>query len=143
MKVDIDLHPLERELSELKIPLMADSVSAGFPSPADDYIEQAIDLNKELIKNPSATFFGRVKGLSMSNAGITPGDVLIVDRSLEPSNNRLVVSIINGEFNLKRLSKVDNGLYLLPENGAFKPTKITPEMDFQVWGVVTYVIKKV
>lgn len=128
--------------TELQLPLMGNTISAGFPSPADDFIDQAIDLNKELIKNPSATFLGRVKGVSMIDAGIYPEDILIVDKSLDVRSGDIVVSFINGEFTLKRISLDKNGIWLLPENKAYQPVLVTEENEFLIWGIVTYVIKK-
>jgi DNA polymerase V len=117
-------------------------ISAGFPSPAGDYLEEAIDLNKELIRNPSATFFGRVKGLSMADAGIGDEDILIVDKSLAPRDGRIVVCFLDGEFTLKEICIRGKRLSLLPANREFHPIEITEEHNFKIWGVVTYVIKK-
>ena len=119
------------------------AVEAGFPSPAEDYIEGSLDLNKHLIKHPAATFFVRVSGDSMINAGIYPGDILIVDRSLEAIDKKIVIAVIDGELTVKRLKHRDNLLFLEPENEAYLPIKITKEMSFEVWGVVTNVIHKV
>lgn len=117
-------------------------ISAGFPSPADDYMEAGIDLNRELIRNPGATFFGRVKGFSMQDAGISDGDVLVIDKSLEPRNGAVAVCFLDGEFTVKRI-RIENGeLFLVPENKEFQPIPITAGNDFMVWGIVTYVIKK-
>lgn len=126
--------------AEIKVPLYASAVSAGFPSPADDYLELSLDLNKYLIKHPAATFYVRVKGDSMINAGIHDGDLLIVDKSVEPENDDVVVCVINGEFTVKRLKKVNGEIYLIPENSHYQAVKISENMDFQVWGVVTYTI---
>ncbi len=126
--------------ADIKVPLYASAVSAGFPSPADDYLELSLDLNKYLIKHPAATFYVRVKGDSMINAGIHDGDLLIVDKSVEPENNDVVVCVINGEFTVKRLKKVNEEIYLIPENSHYQAVKISENMDFQVWGVVTYTI---
>ncbi|MHB8261747.1 MAG: LexA family protein [Bacteroidia bacterium] len=126
----------------VKIPLYSSAVSAGFPSPADDYIEKHIDLNEELIDNATATICISVNGTSMVNANIYSGDVLIVDRSREPKNNNIVVGVINGDFTVKRISKTKDSLYMMPENKDYKPIKITEEMDFKVIGVVTYIIHK-
>lgn len=128
--------------SEVELPLVNESISAGFPSPADDYIELSIDLNKELIKNQSSTFYGRVKGYSMKDAGIEDNDVLIIDKSLEPKNGSVAVCFLDGEFTVKRISIKKDFIYLNPENNSFKPIKITKENDFVIWGIVTYVIKK-
>jgi DNA polymerase V len=122
--------------ADIKVPLYASAVSAGFPSPADDYLELSLDLNKYLIKHPAATFYVRVKGDSMINAGIHDGDLLIVDKSVEPENDDVVVCVINGEFTVKRLKKVNGEIYLIH----YQAVKISENMDFQVWGVVTYTI---
>lgn len=128
--------------TELEIPIFTPPVSAGFPSPAEDYTDRSIDLNKELIKNPYATFLARVKGFSMKDAGIEPDDILVIDKSLEPENNKIAVCFIDGEFVLKRIKKGKDCVWLMPENKDFNPIKITEENDFCVWGIVTYVIKK-
>lgn len=105
-------------------------------------MEQGIDLNRELIRNPAATFYGRVKGLSMKDAGIDEGDVLVIDRSLEPRNGAVAVCYLDGEFTVKRIRIDDEGLFLVPANESYQPMKITVENDFTVWGIVTWVIKK-
>ncbi|HBR15527.1 MAG TPA: peptidase S24 [Candidatus Omnitrophica bacterium] len=129
--------------TKLQLPLFLSRVRAGFPSPADDYLDKKLDLNEHLIQHPAATFFVKVKGDSMINAGIQSGDILIVDRSLEPRDKRIVVAILNGEFTVKRIQKKNNKLYLVPENDAFPPMEITPAMDFEIWGVVIHVIHSV
>ena len=126
-----------------KIPLFEGSVQAGFPSPADDYMDMDLDLHDHLVQNPSATFCVKAIGESMTDAGIQSGDVMIVDRSLEPENRSIVLAVIDGEFTVKRVNVNDNELYLMPENDTFTPIKITEEMDFQIWGVVTFIIHKV
>jgi DNA polymerase V len=118
-------------------------VSAGYPSPADDYLDGALDLNQHLIQHPTATFFVRVAGDSMQEAGIHSGDVLIVDRALPPSDGSVVIAVINGELTVKRLSKRHGTLMLLPENQQYPPMPITETTAFEVWGVVTYVIHRV
>jgi len=128
--------------SKLELPLFQTGISAGFPSPADDYIEGRIDLNIELIKNPSSTFFGRVNGDSMINAGIGNGDLIVVDKSIEPRENSIVVCIIDGEFTVKRFKNIKGEYFLCPENDRYKPIKISSESDFKIWGTVTYSIKK-
>ncbi len=128
--------------TKLDINFAGFSVPAGFPSPADDYLEPKLDLNQFLIKHPSATFFVRVQGESMINAGIHNGDILIVDRALEPKNGDIAVCVIDGEFTVKRLQIIENELYLASENGDFSPIKVTEFQDFKVWGVVTFVIHK-
>ena len=128
--------------SLVEIPLFT-GISAGFPSPANDYLEEAIDLNKTLIRNPASTFFGRVKGLSMCDAGIDDDDILIVDKSIAPRHGMLAVCCIDGEFTLKQISYSKSGsIVLLPANPKYKPIVVTSENDFLIWGIVTYVIKK-
>ncbi|MFC5682337.1 LexA family protein [Flavobacterium sp. MAHUQ-51] len=128
--------------SELRIPFIPDGVSAGFPSPAADFTENNIDLNKELSENPLATFYIKVKGNSMIDAGIEDKDVLIVDRSIEPQDNKIAVCFIDGEFTVKRIKLEKNCLYLMPENNNYSPIKVTEENQLIIWGIVTYVIKK-
>jgi DNA polymerase V len=129
--------------SELRIPYVKEGVSAGFPSPAADFMETNIDLNKELSENPLATFYIKVKGNSMIDAGINDKDVLVVDRSLEPQNNKIVICFIDGEFTVKRIKLDKDCLYLMPENENYKPIKVTEENQLIIWGIVTYVIKNV
>ena len=124
------------------VPFYESPVMAGFPSPAEDYMELKLDLNKFLIRHPSATFYVRVKGSSMQNAGIHDGDILIVDRSLEPKDKDIAVCVVDGEYTVKRLRKTDKGLWLLPENPDYQAIKITEDNEFQIWGVVSYVIHK-
>ncbi len=125
---------------DIELPLFLESVSAGFPSPADDYLEGKLDLNDYLIMNPAATFLVRVTGDSMTNSGIYSGDLLIVDRSLEPKDGNIVIAVIDGELTVKRLRYVKNKLSLVPENPKYKPIEITESMNFEVWGVVSTVI---
>ena len=125
---------------KLERPLFTASVAAGFPSPADDYIEGKLDLNSYLIKHPAATFFVRVEGDSMIEAGIHSGDTLIVDRALEPVENNVVIARINGELTVKRIRKDSGKLFLIPDNSQYEPIRIDEEMDFEIWGVVTNVI---
>ena len=129
--------------SELRIPFIPDGVSAGFPSPAADFMENNIDLNKELSENPLATFYIKVKGNSMIDAGINDKDVLIVDRSIEPQDNKIAICFIDGEFTVKRIKLEKDCLYLMPENSSYSPIKVTEENQLIIWGIVTYVIKKV
>ncbi|MGE4519984.1 MAG: LexA family protein [Desulfobacteraceae bacterium] len=121
-------------------PVFMVPVSAGFPSPAEDYVEGSLDLNRHLIKHPAATFFVRVSGNSMVNAGIYPGDILIVDRSLEAVNNKIVIAVLNGELTVKRLKLKNSEIYLFPENPDYSPIKIEENSDFEIWGVATNVI---
>ena len=125
------------------MPMHEVRVSAGFPSPAEDYVEKTLDLNDLVIKHPAATFFVRVEGDSMVGAGICSGDVLVVDRALEPADNRVVVATLNGGFTVKRIQKREEAFFLVPENPDMEPLRIDPESDFQVWGIVTYVIHPV
>jgi DNA polymerase V len=124
-------------------PLFLVPVSAGFPSPADDYLEGKLDLNEHLIKHEAATFFVRVKGDSMIGAGIHSGDLLVVDRALAPTDNSVVIAVVNAELTVKRLSKQGGKLFLTPDNGMYKPIPITASTAFEVWGVVTHVIHAV
>jgi len=126
--------------SELPLPMIEGGISAGFPSPAQDYIDLKIDLNKELITNPSSTFYGRVKGSSMKDAGILDGDILVIDKSLEPQNGDTAVCFIDGEFTLKYIKIELDAVYLVPANSKFQPIKVTEENNFCIWGVVTYSI---
>ncbi|MBR1964474.1 MAG: translesion error-prone DNA polymerase V autoproteolytic subunit [Muribaculaceae bacterium] len=126
----------------LSLPYAESGIQAGFPSPAQDYIDESIDLNRELIKHPAATFFGRVSGDSMIDEGIEEGDILVIDKSLEPMNDDLAVCCIDGEFTLKRISIEENRILLLPSNPTFKPIEIVADNQFVIWGIVTYTIKK-
>ena len=127
----------------LDIPFYQSNVPAGFPSPAEDFMDLDLNLQEYLVQHPSATFCVRVTGDSMQNAGIYSGDVMVVDRALEPQNNTIVLAILDGEFTVKRIQKKGQELYLKPENSKFKPIQITEEMNFQVWGVVTHIIHKI
>lgn len=129
--------------SDVRIPMIPDGVSAGFPSPAQDFMENNIDLNKELSENPLATFYIKVSGNSMIDAGIEDKDVLVVDRSLEPSDKKIAICFIDGEFTVKRLKLEKYSLFLMPENQNYEPIKISEENNFIIWGIVTYVIKKI
>ena len=136
----IDIYSALTE-TELNLPIVTEGISAGFPSPALDFVDLSIDLNKHLIKHPSATFYGRVKGHSLKNAGIDDGDLLVIDRSLEPINDKIAVCFIDGEFTAKRIKLGKDELWLMPENEAYQPIKVEKEDDFLVWGIVTHVIK--
>ncbi len=124
------------------LPLHLSPVAAGFPSPADDFLEKCLDLNEYLVKNPPATFLVRVTGHSMKDAGIFDGDILVVDKSLQAVNGSVVVAILHGEFTVKTLKIQGMKTLLVPANGQYKPIEITPEMDCEVWGVVASVIRK-
>lgn len=162
MEQDLNIDPQKESLA----PMAEEGVHAGFPSPAQDYMNSFIDLNKELVRHPAATFFVRVVGDSMVDADVNEGDVLVVDKSLEPQDGDMAVCFIDGEFALKFISFTapddarvqgrrasrpgksydilpHRNLWLLPANGKYKPIEVTESNDFTVWGVVTYVIKKV
>lgn len=124
------------------LPLYLNSVSAGFPSPADDHVDQRIDLNRYLVKHPTATFLVRVVGDSMINAGIRQNDILVVDRSVEPRNGQIVVAAINGELTVKRLNKSGEGVFLMPENDNYEPIPLSDGDTNIIWGVVTNMIHK-
>lgn len=128
--------------AELRTPLVLARVAGGFPSPADDFVEEGLDLNDYVVKNRASTFFVRVEGDSMQNAGIFSGDILVVDKALQAADNRIVVAIVDGEFTVKRIKKIKGRLYLVPENEDYAAMEIAPESDFQVWGVVTFAIHK-
>jgi len=126
--------------TKITCPLFMVPVAAGFPSPAEDYIEGRLDLNKHLIKHPAATFFVRATGESMINAGIFPGDILIVDRSLEPTDKKVVIAVVNGELTVKRFRKIDGRAVLMPENKNYHKIEFTDGMDCEIWGVVVHVV---
>lgn len=126
----------------LPLPIYLTSVQAGFPSPAEDFLDRTLDLNELLIAHPAATFFVRVAGDSMRNAGISSGDILVVDRALQAADNKIVIAIVNGEFTVKRLKIREGKISLAPENPAYPILEMKEGNDFQVWGVVTYVIHK-
>ena len=128
--------------NSLEITLAQTGISAGFPSPADDFKEYKISLDKTLVRNKEATFYARVSGQSMVGAGLDDGDLLVVDKSLEPEHNKIAVCFIDGEFTVKRLKVTSEAVYLHPENPAYEPIKVTDGNDLQIWGIVTHVIKK-
>lgn len=138
----IDIVPVSNA-TELSIPFIENTISAGFPSPAEDYLESGIDLNKELIHHPSTTFFGRVKGDSMSGAGILEGDILVIDKSIDAKDDDIAVCFIDGEFTLKRIKKDKNAVWLVPANDKYKPIKVTADNDFLIWGIVTSIVRKI
>ncbi len=127
--------------SSLPLPYAEDGIQAGFPSPARDHISESIDLNRALIAHPAATFYGRVSGDSMIEEGIEEGDIIVIDRSLEPREGDLAVCCIDGEFTLKRLHFEKDRAWLIPSNETFDPIMVTPDDRFIIWGVVTYTIK--
>jgi len=121
-------------------PLFLSGVSAGFPSPADDYLDRKLDLNEHLVKNPAATFFVRVAGDSMIGAGINDNDILVVDRSLEPNTNNIVIAVVNGELTVKRLIKKGGSWRLVAENHKYPDMEINEEIPLEIWGVATFAI---
>ena len=131
--------PFERRTS-LRLPLVSASVEAGFPSPADDHLERGIDLNEELIRNAPATFFVRVKGDSMKDANIHSGDILIIDRSIRPTDRQIVVAMIDGEFTVKRFRNANGRILLEAANDSFSPIEVGEDQELTIWGVVTFII---
>ena len=123
--------------------LVEEGISAGFPSPAEDFKETRISLDRELVKNREATFYARVDGDSMIGAGLEDGDLLVIDRSLNPVNGKIAVCLINGDFTVKRIKKEKHKLFLVPENKKYKKIEIKEENELVIWGIVEYVIKKV
>ena len=122
--------------------LVEQGISAGFPSPADDFKEVRISLDKELVKNQESTFYARVSGNSMENAGLSDGDLIVIDRALDPVKNKIAVCFLDGEFTVKRIIKRGNKLYLRPENKDYNEIEIKDDNQLRIWGLVTYVIKK-
>lgn len=141
MKKQLEIHKIDLSTS-LPLQYADEGIRAGFPSPAQDYLEQAIDLNKELIRHPASTFYGRVAGDSMRDEGIEEGDILVIDKSLELMDDDLAVCFIDGEFTVKRVRLESDSAWLVPSNPNYPLIKVTPENDFIVWGIVTYTIKK-
>ena len=125
---------------QILTPIFLDSVSAGFPSPATDYMENKLDLNEHLIKHPAATFIVKAKGSSMTDAGILSGDLLIVDRSIDPKSNYIVIASIFGDLTVKKLQKKEKSLFLLSANSDYPSIEVKEEMECFIWGVVTYII---
>lgn len=128
--------------TQVELPYIDAGLRAGFPSPADDFIELSIDINKEYIKNKDTTFFAKVKGNSMINAGIFDDDLLIIDKSLEPQNNKIAICQIDGSFTVKRIKIEKDVVWLIAENDDFKPIKVTAENELMIWGIVIASIKK-
>lgn len=130
--------------SELALAFADQGIRAGFPSPAQDYMSESIDLNRELVRHPATTFYARVVGESMKGCGIDDGDLLVIDKGIEPRNGDIVVAYIDGEFTLKKVKfdKGDDCLWLVPANDEYKPIKVTAENDFIIWGVLVYNIKR-
>ena len=135
----LDIYSAQTD-TELNLPLF-EGVRAGFPSPAADFIDVSIDLNKHLIKHPSAPFYARAKGDSMKDAGIFDGDLLIVDKSIDPADGKIAICYVNGEFTVKRIKKDKDEVWLIPANTAYQPIKMEEGSSLTIWGIVTHVIK--
>ena len=139
---DLEFYSLDNS-NLSKITLFEGSVSAGYPSPVDESMDLEINLHDHLVKSPNKTFCVKAVGESMKDAGISSGDVMLVDREIEPENRSIVLAVIDSEFTVKRVNVSEKKLYLMPENDDFSPIEITEDMDFKIWGVVTYIIHKV
>ncbi len=137
---NLDIFPVSVD-SVLELPVVSTAISAGFPSPALDFIDLSIDMNKYLVKRPSSTFYGRVKGQSMKDVGITDGDLLVIDKSITPKNDQIAVCYVDGEFTIKKIKFEKDVCWLLPANDAYQPIRVTSQNDFLIWGIVTHVIK--
>lgn len=137
-----EIKAANKDCRKLPRPLIEASLAAGFPSPAQDYIEKAIDLNEHLIQHPTATFFVRVQGDSMTGAGIFDDDVLVVDRALEAVHGNIIIAVLNGELTVKRLNISAQYWSLTAENPSYPEIIISEDTDFSVWGVVTYCLHK-
>ena len=136
----IFFHPDQDQQKSLH--LVQEGISAGFPSPADDFKELRISIDQEVVRNEEATFYARVSGESMQGAGLDDGDLLVIDRSMEPQHDKIAVCYIDGEFTVKRLKVATYGVFLIPENPKYQPIKVTEENELIIWGIVTYVVKK-
>jgi DNA polymerase V len=128
--------------SNLEMPYISSGIKAGFPSPAADFDGSRISIDQIVVKNATATFYAKTNGSSMIGAGIDDGDILVIDKSIEPQDGKIAVCFIDGEFTVKRIKVQENSLLLLPENSLFEPIEVTQENDFIIWGIVTYVVKK-
>ena len=126
----------------LEMPYISSGIKAGFPSPAADFDGSRISIDQIVVKNQTATFYAKASGNSMIGAGIDDGDILVIDKSIEPQDGKIAVCFIDGEFTVKRIKVQENSLLLLPENTLFEPIEVTQENDFIIWGIVTYVVKK-
>ena len=143
MKEEIKISQVKPDEKTVGLQFFEGRVQAGFPSPAQGEYADTIDLNRALISNPAATFCARVIGNSMVDAGINEGDLLIIDRSLTPHDGSIAVCFIDGDFTVKRISIRDDGVYLTPANATFPELKVPEESSFQIWGVVSHIVKKV
>jgi DNA polymerase V len=143
MDVALKFYSRDNIEEELYISYSEALVKAGFPSPAQDHTDLKLDLNRELVKNPSSTFFARVSGTSMVDDGVDDGDLLVIDKSLSPEEGSLAVCYLDGEFTLKRIALKADHLLLVPANPEYNPIKVTADNEFLIWGIVRYIIKKV
>lgn len=144
MAENVNLDILVPNLSSvLPLPMAESGVQAGFPSPAQDYMPDMFDLNQEIVRHPAATFYARVHGESMHGEGIEDGDIIVIDRSIEPADGDLAVCAVDNEFTLKRIKIKTGEIWLIPSNELFDPILVTPENRFEIWGVVTHTIKAV
>lgn len=128
--------------TDIKLPVFMSEIECGFPSPANDYIEQELDLNKYVIRNPSSTFFGKVTGYSMEDEGIMPGDLVVIDKSINDYHNKICLCWYEDGFTLKRIEKIKNKIYLVSKNKTFPKIEIKEGIQFGVWGVVTFYFRK-
>ena len=133
-------HPDQNQQKSLHLAL--GGISAGFPSPANDFKELRISIDQEVVRTEEATFYARVSGESMQGAGLDDGDLLVIDRSIEPQHDKIAICYIDGEFTVKRLKVVSDGVFLMPENPRYRPIKVIEENELIIWGIVTYVVKK-
>ncbi len=140
-KDKIEIFPIDIS-HDLPLPFANEGIEAGFPSPAQDYMDFAIDLNHELVSNPQSTFYGRVRGNSMKDAQVFDGDILVIDKALEPKDGDMAVCFLDGEFTLKYVRIQTDEIYLVPANEAYEPIRVLPEDNFIIWGVVTYCIHR-
>lgn len=143
MQEEIKISQVKPDEKTVGLQFFEGRVQAGFPSPAQGEYADTIDLNRALISNPAATFCARVIGNSMVDAGINEGDLLIIDRSLTPHDGSIAVCFIDGDFTVKRINIRDDGVYLTPANATFPELKVPEESSFQIWGVVSHIVKKV
>ena len=143
MEDNLKISGLSPNVTEHNLYVLNSNVPAGFPSPAQDADSDTIDLNRELIHSPSSTFCARVSGDSMIDCGINDGDLLIIDKALTPHDGSIAVCYIDGDFTVKRISLRNDGIYLMPANSKYQPIPISEESNFQVWGIVTHIIKTV
>lgn len=141
-KNDMEFFILEDIENKVLVPLFSDSVRAGFPSPAEDFVERKLDLNQYIIKSPASTFFVRVQGDSMIDLGIANGDLLVVDKSIEVKNNDIVIASVDGGITVKVFIKDSKGIWLVPANRKYKPLLINESKDLEIWGVVISCVKK-